>query len=109
MQDSKRDTDIKNRLLDTVGEGKVGWFERIALKYVYYHMWNRSPVQVQCMKQGPQNQCTGMTQRGGMGRKVGGGVQDGGHVYTHGRLMSMCGKKPPQYCKVISLQLKLIN
>ena len=20
------------------------WFERIALKHVYYHMWNRSPV-----------------------------------------------------------------
>ena len=24
MQDSKRDTDVKNRLLDSVGEGKVG-------------------------------------------------------------------------------------
>ena len=24
MQDSKRDTDIKNRLLDSVGEGKSG-------------------------------------------------------------------------------------
>ena len=24
MRDSKRDTDVKNRLLDSVGEGKVG-------------------------------------------------------------------------------------
>ena len=24
MQDSKRDTDVKNRLLDSVGEGKSG-------------------------------------------------------------------------------------
>ena len=32
--------------------------------------------------------------------------QDGGHVYTHGWLMSMYGKKTLQYCKVISLQLK---
>ena len=32
----------------------VGWFERIALKHVYYHMWNRSPVQ------GAQGWCTGM-------------------------------------------------
>ena len=26
------------------------WFERIDLKHVYYHMWNRWPVQDQCMK-----------------------------------------------------------
>ena len=38
MQDSNRDTDIKNRLLDSVGEGEGGIFERIALKHVYYHM-----------------------------------------------------------------------
>ena len=38
MQDSKRDTDVKNRLLDDVGEGEDGIFERIALKLVYYHM-----------------------------------------------------------------------
>ena len=33
-----------------------------------------------------------MTQRYGMGREVGGGVQDGEHVYTHGRYMLMYGK-----------------
>ena len=27
---------------------------------------------------------TGKTQRDGMGKEVGGGVQDGGHMYTHG-------------------------
>ena len=37
MQDSKRDTDVKNRFW-TVGEGKVELFERLALKHVYYHM-----------------------------------------------------------------------
>ena len=25
---------------------RVGWFERIAMKHVCYHMWDRSPVQV---------------------------------------------------------------
>ena len=35
MQASKRDTDVKNRLLDSVGEGEGG---RIALKHVYYHI-----------------------------------------------------------------------
>ena len=33
-------------------------------------------------------------------------VQDGEHMYTRGGFMSMYGKTPPQYCKVIRLQLK---
>ena len=45
---------------------------------------NRSPVQVRCMIQGAQGWCTGMIQRDGMGREVGGGVQDGEHMYIHG-------------------------
>ena len=36
--------------------------------------------------------CTGMTQRDGMGREVGGGVQDWEHVYTRGGFMLMYGK-----------------
>ena len=42
----------------------------------------------------------------GVGREVGGGVQDGGtHVHlwlTHVDVW----QKPPQYCKVISFRLK---
>ena len=38
MQGSKGDTDAKNRLLDSVGEDQVGWFERIVLIHVHYHM-----------------------------------------------------------------------
>ena len=56
---------------------RVGWFERIALKHVYYHMWNRSPFQVQCTRQGAQGWCTGMTLRDGMGREVGRRVRMG--------------------------------
>ena len=52
---------------------RVGWFGRMALKHVFYHTWNRSPVQVWCMRQGAQGWCTGMTQKDGMGREVGGG------------------------------------
>ena len=36
--------------------------------------------------------CTGMTQRDGTRREVGGGVQDGEHVYTRGGFLLMCGK-----------------
>ena len=55
------------------------------------------------MKQGTQNQCSGTTQRDGVGREVGG--LDGGHMYTRGWFMSMYGKTL-QYCTVIILQLK---
>ena len=44
------------------------------------------------MRQGAQGQCTGMTLRDEMGREVREGVQDGGHMYTRGRFMSMYGK-----------------
>ena len=43
--------------------------------------------------------CAGSTQRDGMGREVGGGIQDGEHGYTHGGFMLMYGKTI-QYCKV---------
>ena len=38
MQGSKRDTDVKNRLLNYVGEGEGGMIWEIAVKHVYYHM-----------------------------------------------------------------------
>ena len=41
MEDSKRDTDITNRLFGSVGEGEGGMLWENALKPVYYHMWNR--------------------------------------------------------------------
>ena len=51
----------------------VGWFERVALKRVYYHMWSRSPVQVLMHEQDAHGWCAGMTLGDGMGREVGGG------------------------------------
>ena len=44
------------------------------------------------MRQGAQGWCTGTAQGDGMGREVGGGIQDGGRMYTHGWFMSMYGK-----------------
>ena len=42
--------------------------------------------------QDAQDCCTGMTQRDGLGREMGWGVQDGEHMYTRGRVISMYGK-----------------
>ena len=83
----------------------VGWFGRMALKHVYYHMWNELPVQVRCMIQGAQGWCTEMTQRDGTGREVRGGFRMG-NTCTPVADSCWCMAKPIQYCKVISLQLK---
>ena len=57
------------------------------------------------MKQGTQSWCSGTTQRGGEGG--GRGVQGRGtHVHLWQIHVSVW-QKPPQYCKVINLQLKL--
>ena len=52
-----------------------GWFGRMALKHVLYHIGNKSPVQVQCRIQDAWGWCTGMTQRDGLGKDVGGGFR----------------------------------
>ena len=72
-------------------KARVGWFKRIALKHIYYRTWNRSPVQVRCMRQGARGWCTEMTERDGMGREVGGGFRMG-HMYPHGWFTSLYGK-----------------
>ena len=72
-------------------KARVGWFERIALKHVYYHMWNRMPVQVQCMRHSTRGQYRDDPE-GWDGEGSGKGVQDGEHMYNHGWFMSMYGK-----------------
>ena len=85
MWDSKRDTDTKNRLLDSVGEGEdVGWFERITLKQI------ASPGSMH------ETGCSRVVHwddpEGWDGEAGGRGVQDGEHMCTHGWFMSMDGK-----------------
>jgi len=57
------------------------------------------------MRQGVQGWCTGMTLRDGMGREVGARVRTG-NICTPMADSYEYMAKPPQYCKVISLQLK---
>lgn len=52
------------------------------------------------------HRCSGTTQRDGVGRDVGGAVQDGG---THGHLRPIhvdVQQRPPRYGDVIILQVK---
>ena len=85
-------------------KGRVGWFERIALKHVYYYMQNRWPVQVLCMKQGTQKPVPWDNSEE-WGREGGGrGFRMGGHVHPWVIHVDVW-QKPSQYCK----EIKLIN
>ena len=96
----KRHRCIERTVFWTLWErARVGWYGRMALKHVNYHMWNESAVQVRCMIQGARGWCTGMTQSDGMGREVGGGFRMG-NTCTPMVDSCKCMAKPIQYCKV---------
>ena len=94
MLESKRDTDVKNRLLYSVGEGKgvmiwEGSIETCILSYVKRII---SPGSVH------ETGCSGLVHwddpEGWDGEGEGKGVLvlDGEHICTHGWVMSMYGK-----------------
>ena len=92
MRDSKRDTDVKNRLLDSVGEGKGGmiWensIETCILSYVKQIASQGLMHETGCSGLVPWDNPEGWD--GERGRRR---FQDGKHMYTHGGFMSMYGK-----------------
>ena len=84
MRDSKRDTDVKNRLLDSVGEGEGGkiWENGIEIRIISYMKRVASPGSIH------DTECLGLVHwddpEGWDGEGSGRRVQDGGHMYTHG-------------------------
>ena len=89
-------------------KARVGWSERTASKHVYYQVWKRSPVQVECMRQMLRAGALGWPRGMGWGRRWEGGSAWGTHVnpwLIHVNIW----EKPLQYCKVISLQLIKID
>ena len=89
MRDSKRDTDVKNSILDSVGEGEGGmiWENSIETCILPYVKQIASPGSMH------ETGCSGLVHwddpEGWGGEGGGRGVQDGEHVYTHGWFMSM--------------------
>ena len=92
MQDSKRDTDVVNSLLDSVGEGEGGmiWENGIETCIISYMKRIASPGSMH------DTGCSGLVHwddpEGWGGEGGGRGVQDGEHMYTHGRFKSMYDK-----------------
>ena len=78
---------------------RVGWFGRMALKHVYYHVRNESPVYVQCRIQDAWGWCTGMIQRDDIGWEVGWGFRIGNSCRSVAD-SCQCMAKPIQYCRV---------
>ena len=74
MQDRIRDTDIQNRLLDSVGEGEGGMFRENSIETSILSRVKQITSPGWMHETRAQGWCTGKTQRDGMGRVVGGGI-----------------------------------
>ena len=108
MQNRKRDTNVQNRLLDSVGEGDGGMFWENSIEQVYYQGWNRSPAHVGYMRQVLRAGALGRPRGMGWGGRWEGWLGWGTHVNPW-LIHIDVWQKPLQYCKVISLQLIKIN
>ena len=51
MQNRKRDTDVQNRLLDSVGEGEGGMFQENSIETCMLSRVKQITAQVGCMRQ----------------------------------------------------------
>ena len=74
MQNRKRDTDIQNRLLDSVGEGEGGMFRENSSETSILSRVKQITSLGWMHETSAQGWCTGKTQRDGMEREVGGGI-----------------------------------
>ena len=72
MQNRKRDTDVQNRLLDSVGEGKGRMFQENSIKTCMLPSVKQIASPGWMHETSAWGWCTGKTQRDGMGREVGG-------------------------------------
>ena len=90
--ETARDTDVLNSLLHSVGEGKgrMIWENGIEAYKISYMKLIASPGSMH------ETECSGLVPwddpEGWDGKGGGRGVQDGGHMYTHGRFKSMYSK-----------------
>ena len=77
MQDRKRDTDVQNRLLDSVGEGEGGMIQENSIETCVLSSVKQIASPGWMHETSAWGWCTGKTQRDGIGREVGGGIRMG--------------------------------
>ena len=108
MQNRKRDTDVQNRILDSVGGGKGGMFQENSIKTRILSRVKQITSPDWMRETSAQGWCTGKTQRDRVEREAGGGTGMGNTCKSMAD-SCQCMTKPLQYCEVISLQLIKIN
>ena len=74
MQNRKRDTDVQNRLLDSVGEGEGGMFRENSIETCILSRVKQITSPGWILETSARAWCTGMTQRDWVEREVGGGI-----------------------------------
>ena len=74
MQNRKRDTDVQNRLLDSVGEGEGGMFRENRIETSILSRVKQITSPGWMHETSAQGWCTGKTQRDGMVRESEGGI-----------------------------------
>ena len=77
MQNRKRDTDVQNRLLDSVGEGEGGMFQENSIKTCILSIVKQVTSPGGMHETTARVWCTGKTQRNRVERVVGGGIGTG--------------------------------
>ena len=77
MQNRKRDTDVQNRLLDSVGEGEGEMFRENSIKTCILSRVKQITSPGWMHETSAQAWCTGKTQRDWVEREVGEGIRMG--------------------------------
>ena len=74
MQNRKRDTDVQNRILDSVGEGEGGMFRENSIETCILSRVKQITSPGWMHETSAWASCTGKTQRNRVEREVGGGI-----------------------------------
>ena len=77
MQNRKRDTDVQNRVLDSVGEGEGGMFRENSIETCVLSRVKQITSPGWMHETSALGWCTGKTQRDWVEREVGGGIRMG--------------------------------
>ena len=105
MQDSKRHR-FKEQTFGLWEKARVGWYERITLKHVFTICKIDDQCQFNAWIRALKAGALGQPQRDGVGEGGGWEIQNGGTYVQPWLIHVNVWQKPPQCCKVVSLQLK---
>ena len=108
MKNRKRNTDVQNRPLDSVGKGEGGMFRENSIETCILSRVKQITLPGWMHETSARGWCTGRPRGIGWRGRWEGGLGWGIHVNPW-LIHVNVWQKPLQYCKVISLQLIKIN